>query len=208
MRSSHSLTFLVRRKLELAWIQAKLSEKVSILIIPAWAPYLQETNSILSQEFGMELKLFKDIIFKNSSLSHIPTYIIDKVSNSEAKEKESGWYLNFCWVWTAFLFFLKPDFECFVRYITQDIFNESPFLTHLCKLSLGNYWSKYTWISTYKASAPPSQLSFSFLLGNILPCPVWVADFFPWGGGCDLEVADCHQVDQTPNRGTYPGHGG
>ena len=37
---------------------------------------------------------------------------------------------------------------------------------------------------------------------------MWVADLFTEGGGCDLEAADCHQVDQTPNRGACPGHGG
>lgn len=54
-----------------------------------------------------------------------------------------------------------------------------------------------------------SQLSFCFsLFHNILTCPVWVADLCTEGGGFDLEVADCHQVDQTPNRGACPGHGG
>lgn len=62
---------------------------MSVLIIPAWAPYLQETNSILPQNLEWNWSCSKILYSKTRHCHIFPPYIIDKVNNSEAKEKEN-----------------------------------------------------------------------------------------------------------------------
>lgn len=89
--------------------------------------------------------------------------------------------------------------------LTQYLFSELPFLKHLCKLSLGNSWWKYTWASTHKGSALLPQLSCFSSFCNT--CQMQVESSFT-GGGRDVEVADCHQMYRTLIRGARTGLSG